>query len=255
MALKLIRAVGMSDPYRSCACKDRALEPGEKSAPKVSFASFTRIASLVAMLALVASVSFMFAALSMMNRVTQMALAPTNRILTNRAPDTSEKTLPPEEPAKTTAPTVVFPQCPLVEADLNVAPSLLAALIPETHDPLVLLSRARKLREAGVDMQLVHTELSASAAAAGVFGFPSARIVPLTIDGQNVAFRLAGLQKASAATRAGLENGDVVLSVNGFALDTPEHALTGYQLAQLRKGAVIELLRDGRRLVLDVSWR
>lgn len=51
-----------------------------------------------------------------------------------------------------------------------------------------------------------------------------ARIVPHYIDGEMMGMRIDAIQSGSLFERAGLENGDVIVEVNGIVIDRPESA-------------------------------
>jgi type II secretory pathway component PulC len=73
----------------------------------------------------------------------------------------------------------------------------------------------------------------------------SARIVPDAAGG----FRLYGVQPDGDIGRLGLQNGDLIKTVNGLGLRSPEEALQVY--AQLRHAKQLEigLERDGKPMV------
>ena len=73
----------------------------------------------------------------------------------------------------------------------------------------------------------------------------SPRIVPEVSNGRLLGLRLFGVREGSGLSRLGLVNGDVVLSINGSALGSPEEALAIYERAQTAEELVVELSRKG----------
>ena len=56
------------------------------------------------------------------------------------------------------------------------------------------------------------------------------------------------------AAMLGLRAGDVVTAINGFALRRREDAMRAQGQLPAVKGAVVELVRNGRPVVLRVDW-
>ena len=67
----------------------------------------------------------------------------------------------------------------------------------------------------------------------------SMRVVPEVTDGRTAGFRLFGIRPNTILDAIGLQNGDVVLQVNGIDFTNPENALKVN--AQLRKADVLRL--------------
>ena len=61
---------------------------------------------------------------------------------------------------------------------------------------------------------------------------------------------LRGLRKGSLWEALGFEAGDVVDSVNGFGLATPDEALTAYAALQGERQLQVRLRRHGRPMTL-----
>ncbi len=81
----------------------------------------------------------------------------------------------------------------------------------------------------------------------------SARIVPFMEEGRPVGFRLYGIRQTSLAGRLGLQNGDLVRSVNGRPLTTPEEALNVY--AELSSAPTIDVEIERRGQPLQLRYR
>ncbi len=67
----------------------------------------------------------------------------------------------------------------------------------------------------------------------------SVRIVPETKDGQVRGVRVFGIRPGSLPTLLGLQNADLLLSINGFDIASPESALQSY--AQLARATALDV--------------
>ena len=139
------------------------------------------------------------------------------------------------------------------DAQIPSMPSVLAELRPETHDPDELIARAQKLRAAGMDILMLRADLSRSLLEDG-FADLRTRVTPVHKDGKTVGTRLSKLRQDSLAVLAGIQNGDIITSINGYAMASPEQALAGYQGAAHTRAAVVELIRNGRRVIVAIRW-
>lgn len=76
------------------------------------------------------------------------------------------------------------------------------------------------------------------------------RVVPNYVNGQPRGFRLQGLRAGSIFSAIGIRNGDVLVSVNGTDIDSPQRAIQLYE-AMLSQGNVeMQVLRRGREQTL-----
>ena len=143
------------------------------------------------------------------------------------------------------------PHLPRTMFDLPPA-NLLGATEPETHDPAVLALRALSLKAAGtpVNVQVVGIPGDALVKGLGfrVHATPVARIPGAAAAGME----LATIPKGSLLERAGLLQGDVVLSVNGY--NAAEAGWIDHVRADPGAATVVELLRAKQRVVLVVEW-
>jgi type II secretory pathway component PulC len=71
------------------------------------------------------------------------------------------------------------------------------------------------------------------------------KIRPMLTRGSTVGLEIFQIKPASLYDRAGLCEGDVVTSVGGIRLDTPEATLDAYEQLRDQKIIAIELLRRG----------
>jgi general secretion pathway protein C len=79
------------------------------------------------------------------------------------------------------------------------------------------------------------------------------RVVPNYRDGQPNGFRLQGLRSDSMFSRIGLRNGDVIMSVDGTTIDTPQRALELYDAMLQRNQVSVTVLRRGRETTLSYN--
>jgi len=133
------------------------------------------------------------------------------------------------------------------------ATGILALTEPITHDPAVLLARAVELENAGLPLHVAHVRLPAWETPK-VAPF-QVHATPVTLGGRTVeAIEIGAVPKYSLLARAGLQQGDVVLTINGYpAVGTvwTDHVFVA---ADRGGSAVVELVRDRHRLVLALSW-
>ena len=77
-----------------------------------------------------------------------------------------------------------------------------------------------------------------------------ARIVPAFHDGQPLGFKIFAVRPDSYISRAGLENGDLVVGVNGMHLRTPDEFLIAYSKLRCAQRITLTIIRDGEELQL-----
>jgi type II secretory pathway component PulC len=82
----------------------------------------------------------------------------------------------------------------------------------------------------------------------------SARIVPRFVDGQPRGFKLYGLRPGTVLGQLGLENGDVVVGVNGKELTSPESALAVYMECKDAALLTLALERKDQPLVRRIRF-
>lgn len=238
----------MTDPYRTCACCQKSSDLDEKPAPKKERKNWLELA--VFMAALTFCGASMFVAANAMSRMVKVQAQAAEKLAEIAQQSTPE---PPQAPSPPPPPEPVLPPFRGPTRELALSPSLLGSLVPETHDPALLLARTRRLREAGVDIRLVHTELGETPLEPGL-GDLHSRVTPIVFDSKFAALRISRVGADSLFALAGFRDGDMLLSVNGYTMDEPDHALAGYSVAKRAGAAVFEIARGGRRIVLDVRW-
>jgi general secretion pathway protein C len=79
------------------------------------------------------------------------------------------------------------------------------------------------------------------------------RVVPYYEGGKARGFRLQGLKTTGLFSAIGIRNGDVVLSVNGNPVDSPQRALDIYQNMMTQNSVNLTVLRRGKEETLNFS--
>ncbi|HEX4449272.1 MAG TPA: type II secretion system protein GspC, partial [Kofleriaceae bacterium] len=78
-----------------------------------------------------------------------------------------------------------------------------------------------------------------------------ARVVPSVKDGKPHGFKLYAIRPSSVFAKLGLENGDTLVTINGFDLTTADKALEIYTKLRDATTIEIELERKGVRITID----
>jgi type II secretory pathway component PulC len=81
----------------------------------------------------------------------------------------------------------------------------------------------------------------------------NAAIEPYTVDGQVEGLQITGLENLSIAKDLGLENRDVIRSVNGHRLTNKQKAYQVFKKAKSQSAIYIDLLRDNNTKKLSFS--
>jgi type II secretion system protein C len=80
-----------------------------------------------------------------------------------------------------------------------------------------------------------------------------ARTVPHIEDGVQAGFRVVGIQSGSVFADLGIEQEDVIRSVNGTPVRTVEEALNAYRSLRTQTAFQVDLLRQGREVTINFS--
>ena len=83
----------------------------------------------------------------------------------------------------------------------------------------------------------------------------SARIVPEIRDGKNAGFRLYSVRPDGPFAKIGMQNGDVITSINGLEISSPEKALEVYSKLKSASHLSVGLERNGQKVTKDYSIR
>lgn len=82
-----------------------------------------------------------------------------------------------------------------------------------------------------------------------------ATVTPYFVQGQQQGFRLSHIRAAGLLQQIGLQEGDVLQTVNGLNLYTPQEALQAYQQLQTESTVRINILRNNRPATLTYELR
>lgn len=80
-----------------------------------------------------------------------------------------------------------------------------------------------------------------------------AKAVPHKRDGQQVGFKVVNIQQGSVFEDLGIQQGDVIQSVNGRSIRNPKQALAAYRELRSAKEFRVDVLRDGQPATLQYS--
>lgn len=81
----------------------------------------------------------------------------------------------------------------------------------------------------------------------------SARIVPHEVDGKVVGVKLYGIRRNSLLGQLGLQNGDLMRTINGYDMTSPDRALEAY--SKLRSADTLSVALQRRGANVNVSYR
>ena len=79
------------------------------------------------------------------------------------------------------------------------------------------------------------------------------RVLPNYVNGQPAGFRLQGIRSGSIFSAIGIRNGDVIVSVNGTDIDSPQRAMELYQAMLQQEQVEMGILRRGQPHTLNYT--
>ena len=80
----------------------------------------------------------------------------------------------------------------------------------------------------------------------------AARVVPVFRQGQPLGFKLFSIRPDSLPAYAGMRNGDLLTSINGMHLRTPDEVLAAYPKLRCASRIIFTIVRDGEELTLEL---
>jgi general secretion pathway protein C len=83
----------------------------------------------------------------------------------------------------------------------------------------------------------------------------SARIVPEMRDGKAAGFRLYSVKSDGPFAKIGMQNGDIISSINGMEITSPEKALEVYSKLKSASHLSLGMERNGQKVTKDYSIR
>ena len=79
----------------------------------------------------------------------------------------------------------------------------------------------------------------------------SARIVPHEENGQVVGVKLYGIRRNSLLGKLGLQNGDLLRTINGYAMASPDSALEAYAKLRTADDLSVAVVRRGKEMTVE----
>ena len=83
----------------------------------------------------------------------------------------------------------------------------------------------------------------------------SARLVPESMNGKTIGFKIYGITSGSLFEKIKLENGDVITSVNGINLEDPSQGFKIYEALQDETNITLQIKRAGGQMTKKVTVR
>lgn len=83
----------------------------------------------------------------------------------------------------------------------------------------------------------------------------AARMIPHEEDGRVVGMKVYGIRRASLLGRLGIQNGDMLRTINGYDLSEPNSALEAYTNLRTADHLTLSVVRRGAATTLDYSIR
>ncbi len=82
-----------------------------------------------------------------------------------------------------------------------------------------------------------------------------ARLLPSTKDGKVEGFRVSEVKPNGIFGMVGIKNGDVLLRINDFAIDSPDKAIQSFVTLKGQSRIKLDLIRDGQPTTLNYDIR
>jgi general secretion pathway protein C len=137
---------------------------------------------------------------------------------------------------------IVAPTATMGEAGTNPSqpPQTSAGLVPQVTSPGNYVIDQRALNSALDNIGQAMTD---------------ARLLPSTKDGKVEGFRVSEVKPAGIFGMVGIKNGDVLLSINDFKIDSPEKAIQSLASLKGQTSIKLNLLRDGQPTTMNYDIR
>jgi general secretion pathway protein C len=81
----------------------------------------------------------------------------------------------------------------------------------------------------------------------------AARIIPFEENGRTVGVKVYGIRRSSLLGKLGVQNGDVLRTINGFDLSSPDSALEAYTKLREMDQFSIAMVRRGQARTMEYS--
>ena len=83
----------------------------------------------------------------------------------------------------------------------------------------------------------------------------TARVIPHEQGGRTVGVKLYGIRRSSLLGRLGIQNGDMLRTINGYDMTAPDSALEAYARLRNADRITINLQRRGQDQTIDYQIR
>jgi general secretion pathway protein C len=83
----------------------------------------------------------------------------------------------------------------------------------------------------------------------------AARVIPHEEDGRVVGVKIYGIRRSSLLGRLGIQNGDMLRTINGYDLTEPNAVLEAYTNLRAADHLTLNVVRRGAATTLDYSIR
>lgn len=81
----------------------------------------------------------------------------------------------------------------------------------------------------------------------------TARVIPHEEDGRVVGMRLYGIRRNSLLGRLGVRNGDMLRTINGFDMTSPDSALEAYTRLRTADGLTLAIKRQNKDMTIEYN--
>ena len=79
----------------------------------------------------------------------------------------------------------------------------------------------------------------------------SARVVPHEENGRVVGVKLYGIRRSSLLGKLGIQNGDMLRTINGFDMSAPDSALEAYAKLRSARNLSVAVVRRGAAVTME----
>ncbi|MDQ3032502.1 MAG: general secretion pathway protein GspC, partial [Myxococcota bacterium] len=83
----------------------------------------------------------------------------------------------------------------------------------------------------------------------------TARVIPHEVDGRTVGVKIYGIRRSSLLGRLGIQNGDMLRTINGFDLTEPDSVLEAYTRLRTADRLSLSVERRGQPVTMDYQVR
>lgn len=83
----------------------------------------------------------------------------------------------------------------------------------------------------------------------------TARVIPHEVDGRVVGVKIYGIRRSSLLGRLGIQNGDMLRTINGFDLTEPDSVLEAYTRLRSADRLSLSVERRGQAVTMDYAIR